>query len=132
MPPVNKRISYLALLTILLSSMSLAQARPLTQTDTPGNDDPLIARLDRETGGHVQIAFHAETGMARFIGADLGHTIPGLAGLAASATPEQVARGFMSSYGALFGVADQARAVSSTAIRYRAWASPRPRRSTIW
>jgi hypothetical protein len=60
---VYKRIGHLLLLTILMSSMSMAQAYPLAQIDTPHNDDPLIARLDRETGGHVQVAYHAETGM---------------------------------------------------------------------
>jgi Zn-dependent metalloprotease len=104
-----KRIGHLALLAILMGSLNMAQARPVAQTDTPGNDDPLIARLDHETSGRVRIAYHAETGKVRFIGADLEHTIPRSAGVAASATPELAARAFLSNYGALFGLADQAR-----------------------
>jgi bacillolysin len=106
---VYKRIIHLVLLTILMGSMSMAQAHPLAQIDTPGNDDPLIARLDHETSGRARIAYHAETGKVRFIGVDLQHAMPRPAGLAASATPELAARAFLSNYGALFGLADQAR-----------------------
>jgi Zn-dependent metalloprotease len=109
MQQVYKRISHLALLIALMASMSMAQAGPAAQTEPLRNDDPLIARLDRQTGGQVRIAYHAETGKVRFIGADLQHAIPHTAGLAASATPELAARGFLSSYGALFGLDDQAR-----------------------
>jgi Zn-dependent metalloprotease len=104
-----KRIGHLVLLSILMGSLSMAHARPVAQTDTFGSDNPLIARLDRETSGQVRIAYHAETGKVRFIGADLQHAIPRSAGLAASANPELVARAFLANYGALFGLTDQAR-----------------------
>src|SRR5262245_56665295 len=104
-----RRISHLILLGILVGSMSMTQAGALAQPDHPVSDDPFIARLDYQTGGHLRIAYHAETGKVRFIGADLQHTIPPSASLIASSTLELVARTFLSDYGSLFGLSDQAR-----------------------
>src|SRR5258705_9888943 len=103
------RIGRLLLLSLLLSSLSMAHARPAVQADPFRSDDTLIAQLDQATAGHVRISYHAETGKVRFIGADQQDAIPHPASLAASANPEQAARAFLSSYGSLFGLTDSSR-----------------------
>jgi Zn-dependent metalloprotease len=49
------------------------------------------------------------TGKVRFIGAEFSRAIAQPTILGAKATPETAARGFLSTYGSLFGIKDQAR-----------------------
>jgi bacillolysin len=83
-----------------------AQAGP----PPPGpSDAPLLEQLNQESQGLLRISYHAETGKVRFVGASPDHPIAPPALLAASASPEMAARGFLDVYGQLFGLRDQAR-----------------------
>jgi Zn-dependent metalloprotease len=65
------------------------------------------------------------TGKVRFIGAEFSHAVAQPAILGDKATPEAAARGFLSTYGSLFGLKDQARELkvmrSKTAARGRSF-----------
>jgi len=101
------RIASVVLLLIILSftvSSSVLSNPPPHEPPPPA----LIEQLQRQTEGKVRISYHAQTGKARFIGTEPANPIPQLAILAAQATPEQAARHFLSTYGRLFGLADQA------------------------
>jgi Zn-dependent metalloprotease len=76
---------------------------------TPPQPADLIASLRAQTGDGLRIAYHAETGKLRFIGAGDGQPLRQPAALAPGATPEQAARQFLAAYGALFGLGDQAQ-----------------------
>jgi bacillolysin len=83
-----------------------AQAGP----PPPGpSETPLLEQLNQESQGLLRISYHAETGKVRFIGASPDHPIAPPALLAAGASPEVAARGFLDVYGQLFGLRDQAR-----------------------
>jgi len=101
------RIASLVLLLILLLSTVSSSA-----FSNPYSQEPplpaLIEHLQRQTEGKVRISYHAQTGKVRFIGTDPAHPIPRPATLAPQATPEQAARHFLSTYGRLFGLTDQA------------------------
>lgn len=81
------------------------QAAPPQQG--PSNQD-LIRRLNQESAGTVRISIHAETGQVRFIGTSPGQAIRQPAGLGLNATPAQAGRGFLETYGKLFGLQDPA------------------------
>jgi Zn-dependent metalloprotease len=104
----------LALLFMLLGGSGMARAR--TAAALPGARQaasPLLAQLAGQTDDdHLRIAYHAETGKVRFVGADPQRPFRRPALLAASAGPEPAARAFLGSYGALFGVDEQARDLS--------------------
>ncbi|MCR4407572.1 MAG: M4 family metallopeptidase [Anaerolineae bacterium] len=57
----------------------------------------------------MRISYHAETGKVRFIGTSSDRPITQPAVLAASASPEVAARGFLDTYGQLLGLTDQAQ-----------------------
>ncbi|MFN8634519.1 MAG: M4 family metallopeptidase [Chloroflexota bacterium] len=107
----------LLLLTLLAQPDGLAQAQqqtPATPTPTPQPSAPrvdagLVRQLQQDGGGQVQIAYHSETGKVRFIGANTPGQPVARARVPASAPPEAAARAFMTAYGPLFGVKDQAR-----------------------
>jgi len=95
----------LLLIVVLFTLSSSALSNPYPQEPPP---PALIEQLHRQTEGKVRISYHAQTGMVRFIGTDLVHPIPQPAEVVAQATPEQAARHFLSTYGCLFGLTNQA------------------------
>ncbi len=100
----SKLTSLLLLSALIWASLSVgAQAAP-----GQAGDSALLAQLEQASGGTVQIARHAETGKVRFLALDSARPLPQQAALA-SATPEQVSRAFLSTYGQLFGLRDPQR-----------------------
>ena len=81
-------------------------------TNTQG-DQSTLERLERV----ARVSFHDETGKVRFVGTVPGRPIARPLGLSSSATAAQVARAFFVSYGAVFGIRDQARELRVTATQ---------------
>ncbi len=112
-----KALSVLVVLAVLASMQWSAQAAPLSQEvgpPVPGQPDgnaALLAQLAQVTDDHVRVSHHAETGNVRFIGTDPRHPIQRPAGTASTVSSEQAARAFLSQYGSLFGIQDQAHEV---------------------
>lgn len=79
-----------------------AQAPPL-QADESSND-ALITQLRQQTDNIVQISYHRETEVVRFIGTTLDHAIPQPTALPATASSEEAALAFLKRYGGLFGL----------------------------
>ncbi len=73
----------------------------------------LVDKIETLTGGTASVSFNSATGKARFVRTELSKPIPQPGGLPARATPEQAARGFLSEYGSLFGLTDQASQLSA-------------------
>lgn len=105
-----KALGLLASVGVLALSIvwGALSAPPVQGPPTPMHAH-LIARLKQETEDKVRISYHARTGKVRFIGTDLEHPISQPGRLATDATPEEAARRFLSTYGKLFGLTDQAR-----------------------
>ena len=82
---------------------------PAPSPTPPRVDQGLVRQLSQEGGGQVKIEYHRETGMVRFVGTSPGQPIARSARVAPGASPVDAARGFMATYGPLFGVQDQAR-----------------------
>jgi Zn-dependent metalloprotease len=97
----------LALTACLLLAALISLGRGISAQPTAPPD--LVASLSAQAGGQVRVAYHRETGKVRFLGTEVGRPVPRPAGLSAGATPEHAARQFLSDYGALFGLADQAQ-----------------------
>jgi Zn-dependent metalloprotease len=74
-----------------------------------GEHQSLINQLKQGTRDQVRITTNAKTGRVSYIGADPAHAIRQPAGLSGKPTPEKAARGFLSVYGPLFGLKDQAQ-----------------------
>jgi bacillolysin len=110
----TKVIRTATLVVLLVVSLILpVQAGPPGQGPPPRpqgpTDETLIGQLQQETGGKTRISYHAETGKVRFIGTSPDRPIAQPAVLAAGASPEEAARGFLATYGQLFGLTDQAQ-----------------------
>jgi Zn-dependent metalloprotease len=97
--------------TILLGALALmlgaqpfaARAQTLPgRTPSPQSGEALL--VSRLAGNGATIARHPETGRVSFIGATQARPIGRPAGVPAGASPDAVARGFMQSYGKLFGI----------------------------
>lgn len=101
-------------LALTVLSPSLAQASSSSQQLGPPSNADLVGQIEQATGDAAQIDYHAETGQVRFIGTSTDHPIGRAAGLAPSAAAEQLARGFLGQYGALFGLHDQASELETT------------------
>ena len=69
----------------------------------------LVDQLKQLTGDKVRIGMHAITEKVRYIGVNPSDAIRQIAILSAKPTPEEAARGFLSTYGSLFGLTDQAQ-----------------------
>ncbi len=93
------------LIVLLFALSSSALSNPYYQEPPP---PALTEQLQRQTEGQVRISYHAQTGKVRFVGTDPAHPIPRPAALVAEAAPEQAARHFLSTYGRLFGLTNQA------------------------
>jgi hypothetical protein len=104
----RKLIVLFGILVLLFGVPYLGQAAPPVQEPPPGfaGDAALIDRLSRETDGAVRISYHAETGKVRFIGTSPNRSIAQPSILGVDATTEEAARGFLATYGKLFGLKD--------------------------
>ncbi len=98
-------IALLALLSLVSSAATVSAA--------PFAADPL-RDLVAQTGGHVRITRDQRSGLVRFVGTDTDHAVPRGKRLAAGAGPEAVARDFLATYGALFGLSDPAQELTLT------------------
>jgi bacillolysin len=108
--PLN-RASLLVLIALLWASATFS-AQAVAHSELPQSADTaevtLLQRLAQASGGAVRVVRHAATGKARFVAAESSLPLWQTNGLAA-ATPEQVSRAFLSSYGPLFGLRGQDR-----------------------
>ena len=122
-------LNILTVLAILWGNLSLtAQVNALEPTPVEAPDDEiaaahslLVAAPTPQATPYAQqviaqlaqdgarISYHAQTGKVRFIGADKARPIPQPAALPATASRIDAARGFLASYGPLFGLTDQAK-----------------------
>ncbi len=98
-------IIFIGALLLIVGVPYIGQAAPPAQGPITF-DATLIDRLRNDTGGKVRISYHDETGKVRFIGATPSDSIaqPAVLGLAASS--QDAARGFLATYGRLFGLRD--------------------------
>jgi Zn-dependent metalloprotease len=71
------------------------------------SNQQLIDQLKQNTQNKVRISYHPDTGQVNFIGTELANPIIQPGRLAANASPEAMARGFLAKYGQLFGLKDQ-------------------------
>lgn len=94
------------LIAFLVLTTGVAHASTTATTDVRTR---LISQLRQQSGGNLQLDYHRETGAVRFLATDAAHPIARAASLGATATAEQASRAFLSSYGALFGLNDQAQ-----------------------
>ena len=74
----------------------------------PAQSQKLLTRLKQAAGTKATISCHTGTGKVRYVGTEPGQPLPKPSALASTASPEQAARSFMTDYGALFGLKDQA------------------------
>jgi Zn-dependent metalloprotease len=110
-------LSSLICLTLLATfSTSRAQA-PTSVAGEPPPPQNLVEQLRQQTGDQVRISYHVDTGQVRFIGTDLEHPMLQPDMHAIGATPEQAARQFLTTYGTLFGLGDQAQELAVMRIR---------------
>src|SRR5262245_11367922 len=93
---VHVGVSALIALTVVSADVAHASA-PRAEPGPPGNA-ALIGEIETATGGTAQIAYHAETGRVRFIGMSGDQPIARVAGVAGTAPPEAIARGFLDRY----------------------------------
>ena len=103
MQPVARLLLVLLLVGFLPNNSTFAESRSQTQA----TDHTLLGQLQQQTGGQLHIERHAETGKVRFLAATPGQPIKRPRSLSAAATPAQAARGFLDSYGTLFGLRSQ-------------------------
>ena len=106
--------SLLASVVLVIMFACLAPANVTAAPPPPGD---LMAALRQQTGERVQIAYHSQTGLVRYVGTDLDHPIRQTISLAAGTSPEAAARQFMAKYGSLFGITDQARDLQVTSVK---------------
>src|SRR5215212_6799176 len=97
---------FLAAFTAFLLLAALIPTQPTFSA--PAAIPNLLRLLRQQSDSNIQVAYHGETGKVRFLRTDTGHPIARPAQLATNATPEQAARQFLITYGALFGLQDQA------------------------
>jgi bacillolysin len=97
------------LLIFVLSAMVFPSAA-LAAPPSPATPTPAatVANLIAVTDGQARVTYQSGTGFVSFIGTDPQHPITQPSQLAADAAPEDGARGFLATYGHLFGVQDQA------------------------
>ncbi len=79
-----------------------AQSPPLQAGEQ--SNDILIEQLRQQTDNAVQISYHRETEVIRFLGTTLDHAIPQPISLAESVSAQEAAFVFLEKYGRLFGL----------------------------
>ncbi len=100
-------LPFVLLSVVALMGISVVAAQDATPTPKPGDSNPALVASLAQSG--AQIAYHNETGGARFISTTPGRAISQPSALRAGATGEDAARGFLAVYGPLFGINDQSR-----------------------
>jgi bacillolysin len=109
----NSKILVIAL-TILITVFGIAYNPQQASSDEPATPnesqiiDSLTQQIQKLTDDNARISMNAKTGMVRFIGTDTLNAIFIPAALESNYSPEQAARIFLSIYGRLFGINDQA------------------------
>jgi len=115
---VNNLLKALGVLLIALMTWTLPMGQVIAgpvnvRQDTSSiyqkEEGNLVNQLKLLTGDKVRIGMHAMTGKVRYIGVNPSDAIKQVAILSAKPTPEEAARGFLSAYGSLFGLIDQAQ-----------------------
>ncbi len=102
---VHRRIlSFIAVLSVFLSLSSSVVAEPSVQA--------LTEQLQQSVPGRVTMSYHSATGKVRFLKTESGRPIPHPSAMAADATPEDAAAGFLHQYGPMFGISDAATELS--------------------
>ena len=69
----------------------------------------LLNQLQNAIGSGGTISCHDYTGKVRFLSTEPGKPLTRAANLASKASPEEATRNFLTSYGSLFGLADQSK-----------------------
>jgi bacillolysin len=105
---VNNRIRRCSSIVIALLILFGLVSSATTVSSAPVAADPL-QDLINQTGGHVRITRDQRSGLVRFVGTDTDHAVPRSMGLESNARPEAAARGFLASYGTLFGLSEPAQ-----------------------
>ena len=103
------------LLAVILATLVLVLVTPTSRTEAQSREskEQLLRQLaDRG----AQVYRHAQTGKVRFIGTTQEHAISRPSALAVSASPEAAARAYMTAYGKLFGIEDQARQLRAEGV----------------
>jgi bacillolysin len=101
-------VSKRKIVTIIVFLLCLAALIPLTVALSSTATPDLADTLRQQTGGVARISTHSETGKVRFIGTDAQHPFQQPSALPSGANPELAARNFLTTYGTLFGLSDQA------------------------
>jgi hypothetical protein len=115
MSRIPKIILAAAIVWVLFVGQAIAassSSAPDTGVSPQKEQNALVNQLNQLTGSKVRMGTHALTGKVRYIGVDPSNPIRQPAALSAKPTPEEAARGFLSTYGTLFGLVDQARELS--------------------
>ncbi len=100
----------IAVATLVVATPLTSGAAPtVPPPETPNTREAANAQLESATGNVVQIKAHDKTKLTRFVGTTKAHPIPRAKGVSASASDATKARGFLATYGATFGVDDQAK-----------------------
>ncbi|MEP7190181.1 MAG: hypothetical protein ABI901_13400, partial [Roseiflexaceae bacterium] len=104
----SKLASLFILLALLWTSATFSAQAAALPDRSQAADATLLQQLRQASGADARIVRHSETGKARFI--DAGSKQPlWQSNSLTTATPEQVSRAFLSTYGPLFGLSGQAR-----------------------
>ena len=93
---------------LLAGALQAGVPTAVAQTGAPAQAQ-LEQRLLDGTGGRGRIEHNRASGRVRLFGTEATHVLPKAPGVPANASPEAAARGFLASFGTLFGVDDQAR-----------------------
>ena len=101
-----------AVIAALLAA-ALETGAPVAGAQTGGNPASPSAQLKQRlldaTEGRGRVERNPVNGRVRLFGTDPAHALPRSPGMPANASPEAAARGFLASFGTLFGADDQAR-----------------------
>lgn len=98
---VSARIILISLVVGLIGG-----AAPMVRSESPPIEGvaDLLHRLERQAGGDLRVAYHAETGWVRFIGTQPGSRLAQALGSPPGVIPAAVAMSFLAGYGPLFGL----------------------------
>src|SRR5947199_10530150 len=99
---LSKLASLCALIGLIWASATFSAQAAAPPDLSRSTDIALLRQLSQATGGQARVARHAETGKARFLEAGSNQPLWQPNSLTAAATPEQVSRTFLSTYGQLF------------------------------
>lgn len=116
----NFAIIIIVLVSLLMAIPSMSFAAPPSQGPLDKTGTSLVNQLKQDSNNEVRISYHAQTGYVRFIGTTPKQSIKSSAALSGPATPENVARGFLGTYGQLFGLKnqkDELRVMSDRTLR---------------